>query len=118
MPTGPIARPDAAQPRKGIRLRHVVALTACLPLVFGALVLGASVVNDGQRLPAELSAWARETGVMVCSEGKVVHGDGSLGDRFVAEGRFRCTAWRMRGVRGAQTPSAGGLVEWPTSPRR
>jgi len=44
-----------------------------------------------------------------------VHGDGSAIDRAVEEGRFQCTAWKLRGE-GSFTVNAA--MPWPTSPRR
>ena len=106
-------RPHPLQ-RTGFRLWRSVLLLVCLPLVTGGLLLAAGAVNDGHRVPAELAAWKLQTGVMLCSEGTIAHGDGSLLDRVLEAGTFRCAAWRMR----FQRPTTGGLVEWPTSPRR
>ena len=100
--------------RTGFRILRLVLLLACLPLVTGGLLLAAGSINDSQRVPAELAAWRQQSGVMVCSEGSVQRGDGSLVDRLLDAGTFRCAAWRMR----FQKPTTAGLVEWPTSPRR
>ncbi|HEX2543151.1 MAG TPA: hypothetical protein VHM00_18970 [Caldimonas sp.] len=96
------------------RVWRSVALLACVPIVSGALLLGASVVSDGHRVPRELAAWKLQTGVMLCTEGTIQRGDGSWLDRVLAAGTFRCGSWAMRG----QRPGPAGLVEWPTSPRR
>jgi hypothetical protein len=106
-------RPSSLQ-RTGLRLWRTVLLLVCLPLVTGGFLLAASAVNDSHRVPAELAAWKLQTGVMLCSEGSIARGDGSLLDRLLDAGTFRCGAWRMR----FQRPTTGGLVEWPTSPRR
>ncbi len=100
--------------RTGLRLLRIVSLLTCLPLVTGGLLLAAGSVNDGHRVPAELAAWKQQSGVMLCTEGAIQRGDGSLLDRLLDAGTFRCGAWGMR----LQRPTAGGLVEWPTSPRR
>jgi hypothetical protein len=100
--------------RTRARLWRAVVLTACLPVVLGVLLWGASVMSDSHRVPAALAAWALESGVMLCTEGRIVHGDGSVADRLLGTGQFRCGAWRMRGPR----PTPAGLVEWPSSPRR
>ena len=42
---------------------------------------------------------------MYCTEGKIVHGDGSFVDRAVEPGTFRCTAWTLRGM-GSYTVNA------------
>ena len=103
-------------PRKwtGFRILRLLLLLACLPLVTGGLLLAAGSINDGQRVPAELAAWRQQSGDMVCTEGAIRRGDDSLLDRLLDAGTFRCGAWRMR----FQRPTTGGLVEWPTSPRR
>ena len=73
------------------------------------------MLGDSSRVPAELAAAAQETGVMVCNDGRIVHGEGAFLDRLFASGRFRCTSWQMR---GKQADPATGTVNWPTSPAR
>ena len=90
-------------------------LIVILPLVLGAMFFTASAFSDNNRVPAELAASARETAVMFCIEGDIVHDTSSWLDRFLHDGRFRCTEWRMR---GGQTDSVTGAVNWPSSPRR
>ena len=107
--------PDTS-PRKrtGVRILRLVLLLACLPFVTGGLLLAAGSFNDRQRGPAELAAWKQQSGVMVCTEGAIQRGNGSLLDRLLDAGTFRCADWRMR----FQKPTTAGLVEWPSSPRR
>ena len=107
-------RPTSTLRRTGLRLLRVALLLVCLPLVTGGFLLAASAVNDSHRVPAELAAWKMQSGVMLCTEGAIRRGNGSLLDRIVDAGTFRCGAWGMRG----QRPTTGGLIEWPTSPRR
>jgi hypothetical protein len=97
-----------------MRIWRTLGLAAILPLVSGALLLGASVVDDSHRIPRELAAWKLQTGVMLCTEGTIQRGDGSWLDRILDAGTFRCGGWNMRG----QRPGPAGLVEWPSSPRR
>jgi hypothetical protein len=86
-----------------------------LPLLLVLTLTAVSAASDGGRIPSELAAAARETGVMLCSEGRIDHGDGSLVDRLWRSGNFRCTAWRMRQrVFDAST----GTTAWPSSPKR
>jgi hypothetical protein len=106
---------NTAVPPESVGVWRTVTLIFSLPLVLGALILGASVLSDGNRIPGLLALAAKESGVMYCTEGKIVHGDGSLVDRAVAEGRFQCTAWKLRGE-GSYTVK--GAMPWPTSPRR
>jgi len=97
------------------RLRRTAALIVCLPLVAGALLWGASVLGDRTLAPAALAAAAQESGVMYCSEGALVRGDGSFFDRLFHSARLRCAAWKLR---GQHTDRVKGAVAWPTSPRR
>ena len=107
------AKPLAPPADRG--LVRAFTLTVSLPLVLGALVYAASVLSDGNRIPGVLAVLAKESGVMYCTEGKIVHGDGSLVDRAVEPGTFRCTAWKLR---GEQSYTVKGAMPWPTSPRR
>ena len=99
----------------GLGLGRTLMLVASLPVVLGALLWGASVLSDDNRIPGLLALAAKESGVMYCTEGKIVHGDGSLVDRAVEPGTFRCTAWKLR---GEQSYTVKGAMPWPTSPRR
>ena len=90
-------------------------LIVTLPTVLGGLLWAADVVNDSNRVPAEIAASARESGVMLCVEGAVDRDGDSLWERLVRAGTFRCTSWRMRGKSSSTTT---GAVDWPSSPRR
>ena len=97
------------------RLWRAALLTVTLPALLAGLLLAASAVGDSNRVPAELAAAARETGVMFCNEGAMTHDDASFWDRLVGAGTFQCTGWRMRGKASSTTT---GAVDWPSSPRR
>ena len=107
-----IKKPSAAA-RSG--LGRTVMLIVSLPIVLGALLWGASVLGDNNRIPGLLAQAAKESGVMYCTAGKIVHGDGSLLDRAIHPGVFRCTEWK---VRGEETSTVRGATPWPDSPRR
>ena len=107
------ARPHAAA--TGLGLGRTLMLIASLPLVLGALLWGASALSDDSRIPGLLAHAAKESGVMYCTAGKIVHGDGSVLARATEPGTFRCTDWKMR---GEQTYTVKGATPWPTSPRR
>jgi hypothetical protein len=62
-----------------------------------------------------LALAAKESGVLYCTEGRIVHGDGSLVDGRSSAGTFRCTAWKLRGE-GSYTVKAA--MPWPTSRAR
>ncbi len=109
--------PANGSPRHTIERRSRAALlVVVLPAVFGALLWAANAISDSNRVPAEIAASARSTGVMLCAEGAVGHdADESLWDRIVSAGTFRCTSWRMRGAASSTTT---GAVDWPSSPKR
>ena len=109
------AAPKSPESLSGSRMARTFMLVLSLPIVLGALLYGAGVMSDGNRLPALLAAFAKESGVMYCTEGRIVHGDGSVLDRALEEGTFRCTAWKLRGL---ETYTVRGAMPWPDSPRR
>ena len=94
---------------------RVALLIIVLPGVFGAIVWAARAASDDNRIPAEIAASARDTGVMLCAEGTIDHAEDSLWDWIVGAGDFRCTAWRMHGKSSSTTT---GAADWPSSPRR
>jgi hypothetical protein len=96
-------------------LWRTAMLVVSLPIVVGALLWGASVLGDHNRIPGLLALAAKESGVMYCTAGKIVHGVGSLLDRALEPGVFRCTEWKVRGE-GSET--VRGATPFPDSPRR
>ena len=106
------ARPHATA---GLRLGRTLMLIASLPLVLGMLLWGASALSDDSRSPGLLAHAAKESGVMYCTAGRIVHGAGSVLARATEPGTFRCTDWKLR---GEQTYTVKGATPWPTSPRR
>ena len=108
------AAPHVARPARS-RIGRTLVLVVSLPLVFGAILYAASILSDDNRIPGLLAHAAKESGVMYCTAGRIVRGDGSLVDRAIAPGSFRCTEWKLRGP-GSYTVKAA--TPWPTSPRR
>jgi hypothetical protein len=104
----------AAHPRRRA-IGRTLLLAVSLPLVFGAIVYAASALSEDGRIPGILAHAAKESGVMYCSAGRIVHGDGSLLARATEPGVFRCTDWKLR---GEQSYTVKGATPWPTSPRR
>ena len=100
---------------EGPSLVRSLMLIVSLPVVLGALLWGASVLSDNNRIPGLLAHAAKESTVMYCTAGKIVHGDGSLLDRAIEPGRFLCTEWKMR---GEQSETVRGATPTPDSPRR
>jgi hypothetical protein len=86
-----------------------------LPVVVLLILSAFSAASDGGRIPAEIAASKRESGVMLCSEGRIDHADESFVGRLFDAGRFRCTAWRLR---ARLTDPGTGATFWPSSPRR
>ena len=105
----------SAVARAGRTLGRRVVLIVILPLVLGALLWTATILSDDNRIPGILAHAAKESGVLYCTEGEIVRGDGSLIDRALEPATFRCTNWKLRGV-GSYTVKAA--TPWPTSPRR
>lgn len=105
------------RPAAVARSRHwrTLMLIVSPPLVVGVLLWGASVLSDHNRIPGLLALEAKESGVMYCTAGKIVHGNGSLVDRAFEPGVFRCTEWKLRGE-GSET--VRGATPFPDSPRR
>jgi len=97
------------------RAWRLVLMIGVLPLVVGALLVGASALSDGGRIPAELAAARQQPGEMICADGRIVPGAEDFIDRLLSGATFRCTAWRMR--RRLVDP-ATGATNWPSSPRR
>ena len=116
-PADALPMPAVVAPKKQglVRRWRGALMLAVLPLVLGALLLGASVLSDNGRVPAELAAAQQESGVMLCADGKIVYGAGAVIDRLLNSGVFRCTAWRMR---ESVVDTATGATHWPSSPRR
>ena len=113
LPMPATAISPASASRNGVW--RIVMLILSLPLVLGGLLWGASVMSDNNRIPGMLAHAAKESSVMYCTAGKIVYGNGSLVDRALQPGTFRCTEWKMR---GEQTDTVRGAAPWPNSPRR
>ncbi len=92
----------------------VVLFIVLVPVLLVGLLLGISAASDNGRVPSALAAAQQETGVMVCKDGTIDHGDSWL-DRLFTDGRFRCSSWRMRAK--VYNPATGATT-WPSSPKR
>ena len=96
-------------------LLRIAMLVLASPLVLAALLWIASAAADSNVIPSELAASARTTSVLFCTEGTMVHGNGSWTDRLLSPGTFVCSGWRLR---GRQSDTTTGAIGWPSSPRR
>ena len=92
----------------------VVLFAILLPPLLVGLLWAAGAASDMSRVPAALAAAAQESGVMVCADGTIDHGNSFI-TRMVGDGRFRCISWRMRAK--PFDPETGTTI-WPTSPKR
>jgi hypothetical protein len=108
--------PAVAVNRRDGSAWRIAFFAVCLSMFLWVALWAASLMSDNGRIPSELAAAAQQPGDMVCSEGSIVRGSGSLLDSLLSTGgRFRCIAWRMR---HPQTDPTTGATDWPSSPRR
>ncbi|MDN3921200.1 hypothetical protein [Roseateles violae] len=95
-PEPPRPAPPAPPPPPGLAAElarttlQVIAVSAGL-LLAGALVL---LVRDSMAVGAHLAEAKNERTTLVCQNGRMTHGDGSLYDRLFARSYFVCTEWR------------------------
>lgn len=71
----------------------VVGVALSLGVLF-ALLLLALYTRDSMVIGKALQEQGQARGTMICKDGKVARGDGSLPDRIVEDGVFVCTDWR------------------------
>lgn len=64
-----------------------------VPLLLG-LLIGLRKMGDSLSAAAHLSDAKNLRSVLICQNGEVVRGDGSLRDLFIADPVFVCTDWR------------------------
>lgn len=68
----------------------VAGLVAGIFLLF----LLALYARSSMDLQKHLSAESRSSAALVCKDGLMTYGDGSIPDRVFEDGQFRCTDWR------------------------
>ncbi|MET0518569.1 MAG: hypothetical protein ABW005_07020, partial [Burkholderiaceae bacterium] len=52
------------------------------------------VVSDSTAVGRNLAESKAQRGSLICQDGHMVHGDGSIRDRIVEDSYFVCTDWR------------------------
>lgn len=78
-------------------LRDVSDITVGVALMLGvlfALLLLGLYTRDSMAVGEALQEQGKARGALVCKDGKIARGDGSLPDRIVEDGVFVCTDWR------------------------
>lgn len=74
-------------------LHIIVGVLLGSPLLVG-LLLGLRMMGDGLSAASHLSEAKALRSVLICQDGEVVRGDGTLPDLFLADPVFVCTEWR------------------------
>ncbi len=71
----------------------MVGVALMLGVLFALLMLGL-YARDSMAVGKALQEQSQARSTMVCKNGKIARGDGSLPDRIVEDGVFVCTDWR------------------------
>lgn len=77
--------------------RESAEITVAVVLILGLLIVGLSLVHftrDSMAVGRELAEQGSGRGSMICKDGRIARGDGSLHDLVFADGVFVCTDWR------------------------
>jgi hypothetical protein len=86
----PAVPPESTLPPLLTAALHGAALAAGLAL----LLLLAYLTRDSIAIGKHLAAARNERTTLVCQNGRMTHGDGSLYDRVFEKSYFVCTDWR------------------------
>lgn len=73
---------------------QIVGAVALLLGGLALLLLGVQLMSDSISVGKHLAEAKARRGVLVCQDGRMVHGDGSLRDLILADAYFSCTDWR------------------------
>jgi hypothetical protein len=90
-------RAQVAPPSPPSALRDVSDIVVGVALMLGvlfALLMLTLYTRDSMVVGKALQEQGQARGTMICKDGKVARGDGSLPDRIVEDGVFVCTDWR------------------------
>ncbi len=91
------AAPRAQTAAPPSALRDVSDIMVGVALMLGvlfALLMLALYTRDSMAVGKALQEQGQARGTLVCKDGKIARGDGSLPDRIVEDGVFVCTDWR------------------------
>lgn len=73
---------------------QVFGALSLLLLVLVVLLMGLQTIRDSVSVGNHLAEAKAQRGVLVCQDGRMVRGDGSLRDLILADAYFSCTDWR------------------------
>lgn len=73
----------------------VLGASVLVGLIFGLFLFGL-YTRDSVALGQALTEQSKERTSMVCKDGRIARGDGSLPDRVFEDGVFICTDWRTQ----------------------
>src|SRR5664280_954005 len=96
---------------------RVVLFMLLLPIALFAMLWAANAASDSGRVPAALAAAAQESGVMLCADGTIDHGDSLLDRAF--QTRNRRQAWQSHVAHfPPHFPPRSRRRPWSGAPRR
>jgi hypothetical protein len=88
-------RAQTAPPPSALRDASDIMVGVALMLgVLFALLMLTLYTRDSMAVGKALQEQGQARGTLVCKDGKIARGDGSLPDRIVEDGVFVCTDWR------------------------
>lgn len=90
-----LPRPAAAAPTSPFgEFLQIVGAAALLLGGLALLLMGIQAMSDSVTVGKHLAEAKAQRGVLVCQDGRIVRGDGSLRDLILADAYFSCTDWR------------------------
>ncbi|MDC6165977.1 hypothetical protein [Paucibacter sp. XJ19-41] len=91
----PVAPPRPAAPTSAFgEFLQIVGAAALLLGGLALLLMGIQAMSDSVTVGKHLAEAKAQRGVLVCQDGRMVRGDGSLRDLILADAYFSCTDWR------------------------
>jgi len=88
-------RAQSAPPPSPLRDVSEIMVGVVLMLgVLAALLVLALYTRDSMAVGKALQEQGQARGTMVCKDGRIARGDGSIPDRITEDGVFVCTDWR------------------------
>ncbi|MCX2861464.1 hypothetical protein OOZ63_06385 [Paucibacter sp. PLA-PC-4] len=90
-----LPRPVAVAPTSAFgEFLQIVGAAALLLGGLALLLMGVQMMSDSVTVGKHLAEAKAQRGVLVCQDGRMVRGDGSLRDMILADAYFSCTDWR------------------------
>lgn len=108
------APPPRALPAPAVPYAAPSALGEGLQIVggIGAMLVGLALLllviyktSDSMAVGKHLAEAKAQRSTLICQDGRMVHGDGSLRDRLVEDAFFVCTDWRTLQSVEQETPA-------------